>query len=1022
MQGYALFIALTAAIGGLLFGYEVGIINQVLLMDSFRLYFGLSSRQGDTLVNTPESPDLEGNIVSLFLAGCIPGAFLVSYSSELLGRRMSVALGTVWFLIGAILQCAATSIGLLYAGRIVGGLGVGLLSGTVPLYISECAPTSIRGRIGTMQQLMITIGIMVANIMNAILTSVISNDKDSLWRVAFGIQLIPAIILLGCFFILPESPRFLMSKGKIDQAITIIARVNGEPKESELVQQVVTEIQESIAIEKRLPQASWLDMIKMPIRPRSVAAFGVFFFQQWSGINAVMYYSSSLFLGMGLSKDIATKVATTVQSVINVLSTFPAVYLIEKIGRRRLLFIGAVGCSFFMWSLVLWVGLFNGTQILDPGTKTLIPNPDNTTGKAYSILGVLSMYMYIVFFAATWGPVGWVYIAEIFPLRARGKGASVGSMSHWIWNFVIAKVWPYAASSLGAWQYTVFGGSTLIALGFVYMAVPETMGKSLEEMDEVFGGAPGSGLTDEEKRILAELRADPTRASLLETGKTGKNPNKAAYIMARTDEVVTYGMLDERSNRTAQMFRHHGLQAGDGIIIFMENHPRYFEIVWGAQRSGLRTSAISSKLLVDEVQFAKEVAKIHSDKNIQWFLVDGKEGVFKNYIDERAKFPAERIKDEIAGGTMLYTSGSTGRPKGVQRILPEIAPEVLAQLMKFDNEHPIVAIGKEYYGWDENSVYLSPAPLYHAAPLHYNLAIGSLGGTSIILDRFDPEFALHCIQKYKCTTGQLVPTHFVRWLKLPEQVRKRYDLSSLKLIFHAAAPCPIPVKQAMIEWIGPKLMEYYAGTESNGSTIITSEEWLQKKGSVGRVRTPGVEIKICNENGDVLPPKQEGLVYFAGGGQFEYHGDAKKTSESRHPKNPGWSTLGDVGWVDEDGFMIISGGVNIYPQEIENLLITHPKVQDAAVIGAPDEEMGEKVIAVVQPLDWSTASQELADEIASFLRERLSHVKVPKKIEFMRDLPRHDTGKLYKRLIRDAYWGKGSPEYLGVVPKKNSKL
>ncbi|KAJ3339162.1 hypothetical protein HDU93_008548 [Gonapodya sp. JEL0774] len=397
-------------------------------------------------------------------------AFLSVYG-DFLGRRISVALGALLFLAGGILQTAAQGIGMLYAGRCVGGLGVGLLSGTVPLYISECAPTSIRGRVGTMQQLMITIGIMLAN-------------------------------------------------GKLERALAILARLNAQPQESDYVQQQVADIQESIEIEKRLPKASWLDMLRFPIRRRSFAAFFLFFFQQWSGINAVMYYSSSLFLGMGLSKDIATKVATTVQSVINVLATLPAIYLIERLGRRRLLLVGALGCSFFMWSLVLWVGLFNGTQIADPVSGQLIPNPNSGAGRAYGVLGVLAMYMYVVCFAGSWGPVGWVYISEIFPLRARGKGASVGSMSHWIWNFVIAKVWPYVAV-MGAWQYTIFGGSTVVAFVFVYFFVPETRGRSLEEMDEVFGAPAGSGLTEEEKRVLAELRKDPNRADMLETGKSG---------------------------------------------------------------------------------------------------------------------------------------------------------------------------------------------------------------------------------------------------------------------------------------------------------------------------------------------------------------------------------------------------------------------------------------------------------------------------------------------------------------------
>jgi long-chain acyl-CoA synthetase len=262
------------------------------------------------------------------------------------------------------------------------------------------------------------------------------------------------------------------------------------------------------------------------------------------------------------------------------------------------------------------------------------------------------------------------------------------------------------------------------------------------------------------------------------------------------------------------------------------------------------------------------------------------------------------------------------------------------------------------------------------------------------------------------THVQFVPTHFVRMLKLPEAVRTAYDHSSLKVVFHAAAPCPVPVKEQMIAWWGPIIHEYYAGTEGNGRTVIDSGEWLAHRGSVGRA-TPPVEVKICGEDGEVLPTRAEGLVYFAGGGQFEYHNAPEKTAESTHPK--GWTTLGDVGWLDEEGylyltdrksFMIISGGVNIYPQEIENLLITHPRVADAAVVGAPDEEMGETVVAVIQPMDWAEAGEDLAAELTAFCRANLSAVKLPRRIDFMEELPRHPTGKLYKRLIRDAYWGK----------------
>jgi len=280
------------------------------------------------------------------------------------------------------------------------------------------------------------------------------------------------------------------------------------------------------------------------------------------------------------------------------------------------------------------------------------------------------------------------------------------------------------------------------------------------------------------------------------------------------------------------------------------------------------------------------------------------------------------------------------------------------------------------------------------------------------MERFDAEETLAFIERYRITHVQFVPTHFVRMLKLPEAVRAKYDHASLQLVFHAAAPCPVPVKEQMIAWWGPIIHEYYAGTEGNGRTVINSPEWLAHKGSVGRATLP-VEVKICDEEGEPLPPRAEGLVYFAGGAKFEYHNAPEKVAESTN--RYGWTTLGDVGWLDEEGylyltdrksFMIISGGVNIYPQEIENLLITHPKVADAAVVGAPDEEMGEKVVAVIQPMDWADANDDFRAELTAFCRANLSAVKLPRQIDFMAELPRHPTGKLYKRLIRDAYWAK----------------
>jgi long-chain acyl-CoA synthetase len=315
------------------------------------------------------------------------------------------------------------------------------------------------------------------------------------------------------------------------------------------------------------------------------------------------------------------------------------------------------------------------------------------------------------------------------------------------------------------------------------------------------------------------------------------------------------------------------------------------------------------------------------------------------------------------------------------------------------------------FGIKPDSVYLSPAPLYHAAPLRWSMTIQKLGGTVVVMEKFDPESALAAIEKYKITDSQFVPTHFVRMLKLPEEVRRKYDVSSLKCAIHAAAPCPVPVKRAMIEWWGPVLYEYYAGTEGNGFTFVTSAEWLTKPGTVGRALT-GI-VRVCDENGDEVPRGTEGQIFFEpteGMVPFEYHNDPAKTQDARNKH--GWTSLGDVGYEDEDGyvfltdrksFMIISGGVNIYPQEIENLLVTHPKVADAAVIGAPDPDFGEKVVAVVQPLDMAEAGPELVDELIAYLTPQLSRVKMPRQIDFRAELPRELTGKLYKRHLRDEY-------------------
>jgi long-chain acyl-CoA synthetase len=489
--------------------------------------------------------------------------------------------------------------------------------------------------------------------------------------------------------------------------------------------------------------------------------------------------------------------------------------------------------------------------------------------------------------------------------------------------------------------------------------------------------------------------------------------------MAHTGETVTYAQLDARSNQGAQLFRSLGLQTGDVIALCMENHARYLEITWAAQRSGLYVTCVSSKLTAEEIEYivndcgaklfitSSTLGPVIHElptilKHTMMFVVGGEVAGYRSWEASTHKMLATPIADEASGTDMLYSSGTTGRPKGIKIALtgePIDAPTTLSQL------------AQALYKVGPDTVYLSPAPLYHAAPLRWCMVVQRLGGTVVIMEKFDPELALSLIEKYRITTSQWVPTHFVRMLRLPEATRRKYDLTSLKVAVHAAAPCPIPVKEHMIEWWGPILYEYYAGTEGNGMTAINATDWLRKKGSVGKAVYG--EIKICDEQGNELPRNTEGAVYFAGTKPFEYHNSPEKTEQSRNTQ--GWSTLGDIGYMDNDGylfltdrkaFMIISGGVNIYPQEIENLLVTHPKVMDVAVVGAPDEEMGEKVVAVIQPVHWSDANESLRNALMTFAREHLSHVKVPRVIDFMQELPRHANGKLYKRLLRDAYWGK----------------
>ena len=492
------------------------------------------------------------------------------------------------------------------------------------------------------------------------------------------------------------------------------------------------------------------------------------------------------------------------------------------------------------------------------------------------------------------------------------------------------------------------------------------------------------------------------------------HPDKPAIIMAASGETVSYAQLDARSNQVAQLLRARGIAAGDTVALCMENHPWFFCLTWGFQRAGVHYVCISSRLTAPELAYILDdsAAKLLFGTAYLAPILDEVAGLAPNVPQLRfgvdaeqalAAQPAEPIADERAGVDMLYSSGTTGRPKGVKIPLP--VDPAIAQT------NVLVQLAMHAYGIDAEARYLSPAPLYHAAPLRWSMTVHKIGGTVVVMERFDPEAALATIEKYQITDSQFVPTHFVRMLKLPPEVRAKYDVSTLKCAIHAAAPCPVPVKRAMIEWWGPVLYEYYAGTEGNGSTFITSQEWLKKPGSVGKALS-GI-LHICDDHGDEVPRGTEGQVFFEpteGMMPFEYHNDPVKTQDAKNKH--GWSSLGDVGYQDDDGylyltdrksFMIISGGVNIYPQEIENLLVTHPKVADAAVIGAPDADMGERVVAVVQPLDMADAGPALAEELAAYLAPQLSRVKLPRQIDFRAELPRELTGKLYKRHLRDEY-------------------
>ena len=504
-------------------------------------------------------------------------------------------------------------------------------------------------------------------------------------------------------------------------------------------------------------------------------------------------------------------------------------------------------------------------------------------------------------------------------------------------------------------------------------------------------------------------------------GTAAETPDKPAIVMAGSGETVTFGEYEARANRVAHLFRDLGLRRGDHVAIVMENHPRMLEIEGGAERTGLYYTVVNSYLRAEELAYivndsrarvlvasaaTREAAHAAAADcpDVDLFLdvdIEEPDGPFRPYGQAVADRPSSPVPDEELGAAMLYSSGTTGRPKGILRPLPVGHPGEPLPVMAF--------VQQVLFAMRPGMVYLSPAPMFHSAPQAAVAGALRLGATSIVMERFDPEFYLQLVERHRVTHSQVVPTMFSRMLKLPEDVRRRYDTSSLEVVIHAAAPCPVPVKQAMIDWFGPVLREYYGATEANGFTVNTSEEWLAHPGTVGRAVHGVVEIR--DDDGALLPVGEPGTVWFRGATNFEYFGAPEKTASSRDATGEA-STVGDIGHLDADGylyltdrkhFMIIRGGVNVYPQETENVLVTHPSVMDAAVIGVPDPDLGEEVKAVVQPMDGVAPGADLERELQAFCREHLAAVKCPRSIDFVDELPRLPTGKLYKTQLVAQY-------------------
>src|ERR1700744_3538394 len=501
------------------------------------------------------------------------------------------------------------------------------------------------------------------------------------------------------------------------------------------------------------------------------------------------------------------------------------------------------------------------------------------------------------------------------------------------------------------------------------------------------------------------------------------SPQQPAVIMADGSETLTYAQLEDRSARLARLLYERGLRRGDNVALLSENSARYYDVYWAALRSGLYLTAVNHHLQQAEISYilndcGAKALVVSAGKAEQALAVAGEApgiesrlafgGPVPGHEDYEAALAAsspEPLADTRVGADMLYSSGTTGLPKAIKLPLQERRVD--------EPGDPLVSVFGQMYGFDRDTVYLTPAPLYHAAPLRFGAFVQALGGTVVVLPSFDPVRALQAIEEFRITHSQWVPTMFVRMLKLPDEQGRGHDRSSHRVAIHAAAPCPVDVKRAMIGWWGPILQEYYAATEGNGVTFIDSEQWLKKPGSVGQAGLG--TLHICAEDGTERPAGDIGLVYFERDKvPFTYHNDPAKTREAQDPQHPPWTTTGDIGYLDDDGYLfltdrraftIISGGVNIYPQETENVLALHPAVYDVAVIGVPDPEMGESVAAFVQPAPGAVPGPELEQEIIAFVKSKIAAFKAPRTVRFVDSLPRSEAGKLMKGELKAGYAG-----------------